>query len=151
MKHFCIPKPISKKSLKVLYIRYTIIFLIAAFISGGAAVFNIFVSLALLLVSLAVYIFFISFYRKSYYREIKYCIYSNKIYSKKGVFFSKEFTVPIKKIQSTEVLISPIQKWLGLCTIIFKFAGGQVKIPNIDLDSANIIKCEIKGGECSDL
>ena len=151
MKQFCKPKPISKKALKVLYLRYTAIFLIFAFISGGAAVFNIFVSIGLFIISSAMYIFFISFYRKAYYKAIKYCLYSNKIYLKKGVFFLKESTISIKKIQSIEILISPIQKWLGLCTIVFRFAGGQVTIPNIDLDSANIIKCEIKGGECNEL
>ena len=151
LKQFCIPKAISKKSTKILYIRYTMAFLAAAFLAGCVAVFSVFASLAMFLATSAAYVFFVSFYRKAYYKQTKYCVYRNKIYLKKGVFFSKEITMPTNKIQSTETITSPIQKWLGLCTIIFRFAGGEVRISNLDADSADIIKCEIKGGDCYDL
>lgn len=73
------------------------------------------------------------------YKQWKYAITKDKVEFSEGIFFIKTVIIPIVRIQHIQVNQGPINRWLGLASIVISTAGGIHKIPNIELAKAEEI------------
>lgn len=73
------------------------------------------------------------------YKQWKYLINKDKIEFSEGIFLIKKTTIPIVRIQHIQVNQGIINRWLKLADISISTAGGQHKIPNIDIEKAERI------------
>lgn len=73
------------------------------------------------------------------YRQWGYIINDQMIEFKKGIYFIGTTIIPIVRIQNIKINQGPINRVLHLADIQIFTAGGNYKIPNLDIDIANSI------------
>lgn len=78
------------------------------------------------------------------YRQWRYIITNDKIEFTEGIYFVRKVIIPIIRIQHIQLNQGPINKFLNLCNISIFTAGGQHKIPNIELKKAEEISEYLK-------
>ncbi len=78
------------------------------------------------------------------YKQWRYAITKDKIEFIEGIYFVKKVIIPIIRIQHIQLNQGPINKFLKLYNISIFTAGGQHKIPNIDVKKAEEISEYLK-------
>ena len=74
------------------------------------------------------------------YKQWSYRINEEEIFFNEGIFFKKNVTIPIVRIQNINVSEGPINRSLNLAHIEIGTAGGSYKIPNIDKEEVEKIR-----------
>lgn len=133
----------SEKSIFVFRIRYTLFSMVMTFLLGLVGVMNFHFYIFILILYYIFFIFLILLYSPLKHKKFSYTIISNCLKISCGVFFIKNITVGIDKIQYVETHQSIEQRFFSLCTLIFYTAGGKVKIPQIDTKKALSIKKQL--------
>ncbi|MDU5107544.1 PH domain-containing protein [Clostridium sp.] len=78
------------------------------------------------------------------YKQWRYTITKDKIEFTEGIFFIRKVIIPIIRIQHIQLNQGPINKILKLYNISIFTAGGQHKIPNIEVKKAEEISEYLK-------
>jgi uncharacterized protein len=78
------------------------------------------------------------------YKQWRYIITNDKIEFTEGIYFLKTVIIPIIRIQHIQLNQGPINKYFNLYDIYIFTAGGQHKIPNIDVKKAEEISEYLK-------
>lgn len=134
---------ISKKSITLWRIRYTLCASAVAFLVGALYVFIPMFSIILAVISILIYIFLMFFYVGPAYRNTKYRIRKLNLDVVKGVFFRFNISMPIKKIKYIELTQTPAQRALRIASLKFRAAGSKMILAQIDLKTAEKIKNNI--------
>ncbi|GGI41305.1 PH domain-containing protein [Mammaliicoccus stepanovicii] len=78
------------------------------------------------------------------YRNFRYSIDKDEINIKSGIFFIKEVSIPIFRIQNVDLYEGFIMRKFDLANITLSTAGGRKEIKYINKEKANIIKYTIQ-------
>lgn len=78
------------------------------------------------------------------YKQWRYTITNDKIEFTEGIYFKRTVLIPIIRIQHIQLNQGPINKFFKLCNITIFTAGGQHKIPNIEMEKAEEISEYLK-------
>ncbi len=133
-------RSISKKSILVFRVRYTLICSFISFILGLLGIINFHLYLFSLSTIFAIFVFLFFFYSNKKYRSFSFFINSRNLNLCYGVFFTKRITFSIDKLQYIEVRQGIDERILYLSTLVFYTAGGKIKIPDLDNRTALSIK-----------
>lgn len=133
-------KKISKKSIIVWRIRFLLLFVFVAFVLGAVGIFNIKLSVILVLISIIFAIVMIVIYCPKRYDQTVFSIIDGKISIRKNLIFRVHYSVLVKKIQYIEIIQSPIQRWLNLCSVVFHTAGSTIILGQLSTKQAIKIK-----------
>ncbi len=128
---------LSTKAVTVKRIQATAVLTILFFLIGGAAVFSPLLSVTLAAVALLLYIYTIKSFLKSWYSSYYYDIFSDCIKIKKGVFISKNIVIFRSRIQYSDIIQTPLQRFFHTCTVIIHTAGAVVYLSEIDVENAS--------------
>ena len=78
-----------------------------------------------------------------YYKNFRYAINDEFIYIKTGIWFKKEFMIPMTKIQSIETSQGPLMKKYRVRSVEVKTINGQHVIPHLEEDVALNVREQI--------
>lgn len=78
------------------------------------------------------------------YKQWGYCITDDKVEFQEGVFTIKKTIIPIVRIQHIKVNQGPINRIFKLADVEIVTAGGEHKIPNIEIERAEEISEYLK-------
>ncbi|MGL5151129.1 MAG: PH domain-containing protein [Clostridium sp.] len=78
------------------------------------------------------------------YKQWSYSITKDKIEFTEGIFFIKRVVIPIVRVQHIQVNQGPINRMLALGDVTICTAGGNHKIPNLDIKRAEEISGYLK-------
>lgn len=134
---------ISKKSVLVFKIRYTLASVAITFLMGFLGVLNFKLYLTLLVVYCCLFIVMVCIYAPLKYKNFSFLIGASKIKISYGVVFYKKITLSIKNIQYVETSQSIEQKFLKVMTLTFYTAGGKIILPQLDTKRAVEIKRDV--------
>lgn len=134
---------VSKKSIIILKIRYSILFSFLAFLSGFMGIFSIYFSIFLCIFLILTYIFIVIYYCNESYKNKSYYISEKLITINYGVFFHKSISVNLNKLQYIELVQSPLQRLFSVCSLIFHTSGSKTTLSNIELSVGIKIKCKL--------
>ena len=123
---------LPRAAITIWRIRLTLIVSLCAFAFGAIAAFNTRVSAFLLFLTFFVYLYIFLFYFVDRYWNESYCFHSNTLCIQKGVYLKTRKDIFLDKIQYIKVIVSPIQKIFGLCTVYFFTAGESTSISQIE-------------------
>lgn len=73
------------------------------------------------------------------YIQWSYMIAEDRIEIKKGIFWRSHTIIPISRIQHVSAVRGPLQRMLGLSSIVITTAGGQCSIQELSKDVAERI------------
>lgn len=135
---------LNKKAIIVWHTRATILLIIMAFLCGGVGVFSIKAAGVLLATGLCVYGYGVIFYHKQRYEAERYKITPIQVQIERGVYFSRAISIYIKRIQYIELTQDPIQRFLGLCTVIFHAAGIKVSLAQLEFAQGQAIRDKLR-------
>ncbi len=125
---------LSSKATIVKKLQCTICLAFLFFLYGSAAVFTFKLSVILSIATLLLYVFFIFFVIKAWYKSYSYDLNNESIRIQKGVFISKDIVIFTNRIQYSDVIQTPLQKLFRTCTIIIHTAGAAVYLSEIDIE-----------------
>lgn len=128
MKKENLPRP----AITIWRIRLTLSASLCAFALGIVATFNMKIAALLLFFTFLVYLYIFLFYFVDRYWNESYCFHSNTLCIQKGVYLKTRKDIFLDKIQYIKVIVSPIQKIFGLCTVYFFTAGESTSISQIE-------------------
>lgn len=130
----------SLKTVSVLRLRATAAAACAAFIIGVVFAFSFYVGVLLSVISALIYIFTLTLYAPQIYKMSFYTISSRAVIAEKGVIFHRQYKIPTEEIEYTVKLQTPIQKRLGVFTVIIYTKGARMIINDIDSFPFNLLK-----------
>ncbi len=131
---------VSKRSITILKIRYSLLYSILTFFCGSIGVFSIHVSIIFFIILLSTYVFIIIYYCPENYKRKSYYISETLLTINHGVFFYKSISVKLNKLQYIELIQSPSQRIFTVCSLIFHTPGSKTILSNIDLSVGSKIK-----------
>lgn len=137
------PEHLSKLAVKVWRIRLTIMVLLSTFLFGALGVINIKIAITLIFIISVLYVYIFLFYCVDRYNSELFYINSNVLYVEKGVYFKKKRIVFLDQIQYVTTVVSPEQRFFGVCTMYFFAAGNKTKISQIEYKKALDIKSRL--------
>lgn len=130
-------RKISQKYIFINRVRATAVLIVWWFFCGMTAVFSEALAVLLGLLSIFVYIFFISYYLTESYSAYSYTVGKHSIDIKKGFFIRKKIHLDRSRIQYCEQFQSPLQRIMGTCTVAYQVAGAVVYLSQIDIADVN--------------
>lgn len=142
---------ISPKSVLLLRARYTAIAVVVFFLEGALYAFVPNIARLLVIVSAILYVIVFTAYAALQYKNYSYYINNGDIQINKGVIFRLESNLSTKKIQYVEILATPFQRIMKLCTVILHTAGYKVTIQQVDLEIGEKIKSYVNKGEQNEI
>lgn len=125
---------ISSKGIIVWRVRFYLLFIVLSFIFGGLGIFNIKLSIVFVMICVILAVVAIIFYCPLRYERTRYYINNEKIKIKQNVIFCVDYSISIKKIQYIQMVQTPLQRVLHLCSIIFHTAGSTIKLEQIPIE-----------------
>lgn len=125
---------ISEKSIIVWRIRFYVLFILMSFISGGIGIFNMKISIILVLLCIILAILAIIIYCPKRYLNTMYSIKNGTITIKRNVVFNNNYSISIKKIQYVQIIQTPLQRFLHLCSIVFHTAGSTIRLEQLSIE-----------------
>ncbi|MDP4120667.1 MAG: PH domain-containing protein [Bacillota bacterium] len=131
---------ISINSKKLLRLRALGVMSLCAFITGGLYVFSSIIATIFGITSVACCFIYILIYVNFYFRMYSFELSSNSLLIKKGVFLQNRIVINASRIQYIESLQSPVQKKLGMLTLMLHTAGSIVLLSNISNEQAKEVK-----------
>lgn len=108
-------RPSHPRARRRMFVRRAIVIIL---VSGALAVTVTRLSLFLLLALVPAW-----FLAAAHYRHLAHARQGNYVLMREGLWNRRSYVVPIQKIQALQIRQSPIQRWLGLCTLTLETAG----------------------------
>lgn len=121
----------SHKTITILKLRATLLTAAVAFLVGVITVFSPVIAIVTGFVYIIAYTLTISVYAPLMYKASNIIIDSKKITAEKGVIFHRKYCMAFNTIEYTVKTYTPLQKKLGLCSLLIYSKGGRIVISNI--------------------
>lgn len=87
----------------------------------------VWITLGWLLIFLALYLVYLPLR----YRGMSFAVAGDKILVYNGVLYARVKSIPMGGIQFTTLWAGPLERMLGLCSLILSSAGGQAALPGL--------------------
>ncbi len=134
---------ISKKSISILRIRYSLFSALLTFSLGILGVINFDLYIRTLIIYLIFFFFVLLIYCPMKYKCTLFSVSDEHIKMSYGVIFSQNITLNINNIQYIELSQSIEERLLSVATLILYTAGGKIKIPHLSTKRALYIKKQL--------
>lgn len=126
----------TERGLWVLRARFALLFAVYGFLAGTAAAFSPGAAGVLLALGLGAYTYCFLFYLPHRQRAHRFSLHTGRLEVERGVFFHRRLQLELSRVQYAGLWITPLQKKMGLCTLVFHTAGGPVRLESIPLRAA---------------
>lgn len=133
-------KTLSEHAVFIWRVHATELMVCAAFLCGAVFVFSAVLAVCAGIAFLLAYLFTMFFYTPMLYRNCFFILQKDKVMIEKGVFFHKHFQISVNKIQYTEFVQTPVQRWKKTYSAVFHAAGSMVVLNQISEKSVMQIK-----------
>ena len=134
---------ISKKSILILRIRYSLFSALLTFSLGILGIINFGLYIRTLIIYLILFFFVLLIYCPMKYKCTLFSVSDEHIKISYGVMFSQNITLNINNIQYIELSQSIEERLLSVATLILYTAGGKIKIPHLSVKRALYIKKQL--------
>lgn len=124
----------SRRALTLWRTRLSLAALIPAFLSAlffrpGSLIWLI-LTVAWVLVFLVMFVW----YYPLKYHKLSYTVAGEVLVINCGVVYTRRKTMLVDNIQYVTVLVTPLGRLFGLCTVFFEAAGGRLHLPGIPME-----------------
>lgn len=133
-------KTLSEHAVFIWRIHATALMVCAAFLCGAVFVFSTVLAACAGIAFLLIYLFVMFFYTPMLYRKCFFILQKDAVIIEKGVFFHKRFKLYVNKIQYTEFIQTPVQRWKRTYSAVFHTAGSMVVLNQLSEKSVMQIK-----------
>lgn len=137
----------SKKAKTIWRIRLTLAAILLSVLTGGVFAVSVPVGTIVAIVWLTVYFFGIILYVPLAYRACSFDINDEFLTVKKGIILNRYIVVNIHRVLYIEFFQSPLQRKMGVYSIIVHTAGSLISIGELEPETAFHIRSVIKNSK----
>ncbi len=101
--------------------------------------------IALIIIAI-LFIFFTFLYLPLYFRSCKIRRVNDAVIVRRGVFFKNTHILPFSRLIYAQTVTSPIARLMGLKAITLKAARNSLIVPELSIEDADLLVCELEDG-----
>lgn len=73
------------------------------------------------------------------YQKLSFSVSGDRILLYSGVLYTRARSIPLRNIQYSTILRSPLDRLFGLCSLVVTAAGGRISLPGLRLPDAEAL------------